>query len=1134
MSNERVGEVSLDIKLQANTGDFQKEIEQMVENTNRTLEGLDASDIKNKLEELKNSLNSFSQNVEKSMQEIQGSFNSLGLSKDVIDSYTKMASVFNELANNKFFDSLGEASNLLKQNFSVLSEQMENFSKEKINTSNQTTGLADVKTAVDDICEAISKKNESFTKEVGVVEEASSKEIDSLQKVLSKVEEIGKAVEKVDFKNWGQVPSPSAPTPSSGSSGSSSSSSTSNENSQNNLRNQREEQRRVNAEILAIDEADRQADQFRQQGLEQEAAIIQRNREYLQVWEQIPQAIENARSRMQQYQNDSAYSVNPQGLENASRWITQWTESLDQGRISLGTFQERVDQLFSKLESDTHKLGQLDKINQVLDKISNHKFADILSTDPAALIESLSELTELINMGLDDSSFETELERINSVLSESIDQLTNLETAADNAFGVLSNTEDKYQKLLYKRGGTDAEGGRDGNLTARELDEWLTISQRRADAERDIAAAEERGISLVQQRNAYENQRLQIQQRINAISNANRTDPIIQAYKTLTNSEEKYQELIRKRGDTDSNLTNAEIRQLAKLQQSRDRANEVLSQVTVLTREQNEAYEEYNRVVQLAAEVTNRLNQAESERNLRKYGARLGNIDSESAASSFISQQIQSQGWTQLSNISRKVSRNGSIDYSVQVKNANKELQKMVYHLESAADGSYTVYENITTTTHASTLWEKIVGSLEGKFKALATYLASFATVQQLWTWIKTGAGYVKELNTQLTEMRKVSDESIRTLKNYQKETFAIADAVGTTAAQIQSSTADYLRLGESMSSAAELAKNTNILMNVSEFESIEKATESMIAMKQAYGELGSMDIIDKLNLAGNNFPISTSELAESLQRSAAALKVAGNDINEAIALTVAGNSILQDPDSVASGLRTISMRLTGTTASELTAIGEDTEGLIETTSKLRDTIRSLTAVNGKMGVSITDSVGKYKSTFEILSEIADRWEDIAKQDAIDGKNRQNAIMESVAGKNRAAIFAAIMQSPELLKQAYEEVQDASGSAQKELDTYLESTEAHLKKLTNSVQEMWDTTLNSDFLNFFIDLGTIVTNLTTKAGGLIPVASAFVGIIGSLAKNVGGENCYPSRNMPTCICSSSKGLGLNIQLASAS
>lgn len=272
-----------------------------------------------------------------------------------------------------------------------------------------------------------------------------------------------------------------------------------------------------------------------------------------------------------------------------------------------------------------------------------------------------------------------------------------------------------------------------------------------------------------------------------------------------------------------------------------------------------------------------------------------------------------------------------------------------------------------------------------------------------------------------------------------------------------------------------------------------------------------------------NNFSISTSKLAQSLQRSAAALKVAGNDLDKSIALTVAGNSIIQDPESVAAGIRTISMRLTGTTAEELSELGEDTDGLIETTSKLKDTIESLTAVNGKMGVSITDSVGKYKDTYEILSEIADRWEEIGKQDALDGKNRQNALMETAAGKNRAGVFAAIMQSPDLLKEVYAEVQNATGSAERELAAWSESVEASQKRMANAVQQMWQSTISDEFLIWLADAGTGTANLVTKMGGLIPVVTALGSAVLSLGKNVGREKRYLSWNMPTCISFSSEG-----------
>lgn len=136
-------------------------------------------------------------------------------------------------------------------------------------------------------------------------------------------------------------------------------------------------------------------------------------------------------------------------------------------------------------------------------------------------------------------------------------------------------------------------------------------------------------------------------------------------------------------------------------------------------------------------------------------------------------------------------------------------------------------------------------------FHQIAAQMAGMFGFYDVINLGKEGFNVVRELNTALTEMRKVSDESLQSLKNYQNTTFDVADAVGTTAKQIQTSTADYMRLGESLDEAAESAKTANVLLNVSEFDDIEDATKSLVAMGQAYKDLDKMTIVDKLNEVG-------------------------------------------------------------------------------------------------------------------------------------------------------------------------------------------------------------------------------------------------------------------------------------------
>lgn len=146
------------------------------------------------------------------------------------------------------------------------------------------------------------------------------------------------------------------------------------------------------------------------------------------------------------------------------------------------------------------------------------------------------------------------------------------------------------------------------------------------------------------------------------------------------------------------------------------------------------------------------------------------------------------------------------------------------------------------------TLWDTLKNS---GFHQIAAQMAGMVGVYDVINLGKEGLSVVRELNTALTEMRKVSDESLQSLKNYQNTTFDTADAVGTTAKQIQTSTADYMRLGESLDEASESAKTANVLLNVSEFDNIEDATKSLVAMGQAYKDLDKMTIVDKLNEVG-------------------------------------------------------------------------------------------------------------------------------------------------------------------------------------------------------------------------------------------------------------------------------------------
>lgn len=156
-----------------------------------------------------------------------------------------------------------------------------------------------------------------------------------------------------------------------------------------------------------------------------------------------------------------------------------------------------------------------------------------------------------------------------------------------------------------------------------------------------------------------------------------------------------------------------------------------------------------------------------------------------------------------------------------------------------------------TSVKPAESGLSKFFSGWKEKMVNLAQYLTSFQAMNQIWNTFKQGLEIVKEFDTALTEMRKVSDEPISKLKEFQKESFDMAKSVGTTALQIQNSTADFQRLGESFSDAKQSSVNANKLLNVSEFDNIDDATSALISMKAAYSEVAESDLVDKVNQVG-------------------------------------------------------------------------------------------------------------------------------------------------------------------------------------------------------------------------------------------------------------------------------------------
>lgn len=348
----------------------------------------------------------------------------------------------------------------------------------------------------------------------------------------------------------------------------------------------------------------------------------------------------------------------------------------------------------------------------------------------------------------------------------------------------------------------------------------------------------------------------------------------------------------------------------------------------------------------------------------------------------------------------------------------------------------------------------------------------------------------VKEIDKAMTSVRKVTDESSALYARYMESALSrSADLAAQVPGYIEA-TAGWARMGYDMEEAQRLGELSTIYYNVGDgVETVDDATNSLISTMKAFNiQAGDAEgILDKLNYVGNNFGITSGGLGEILQRSAASLSAANTDLIKSIAIGTAGNEIINDPQKVGNGLKTLAMRLRGSTA-ELEAAGEEVDEYVTSTSKMQEGIKALT------GVDIMKSATEYKDIYQILLEI----------NRVFGKLTdvsQASLVEMMFGKVQGNLGTAILKNFGTAEKIYDELTNgmSEGSAMKEYETYLDSVEGKANKLSATLAKTSISVLDPETLkigyDFLTNILEVINGIAGALGGLKTVAAVAMGAL---------------------------------------
>ena len=394
--------------------------------------------------------------------------------------------------------------------------------------------------------------------------------------------------------------------------------------------------------------------------------------------------------------------------------------------------------------------------------------------------------------------------------------------------------------------------------------------------------------------------------------------------------------------------------------------------------------------------------------------------------------------------------------------------------------------------------------SLKQKFRQYASYFAASFSIMEVVQGLRYMAEAVLEVDTAMTGLRRVTDLTAAQYDVLYDKMIGSAKEYGATLTDIINATSDWVRAGFDSDVAVGLAEITTMYQHISDLD-YDTAAENLITAYNGFKQelLGLYDgdevaavgyIADVFNELDNNFAVTSAGLGEALTRSASALDLAGNSIQESAAMVTGITEVTQDPEKAGSALKILSLRLRGMKG-QLEEIEAGASEGVESISKMQTQILNMT--DGS--VNIFNDDGSFKSTYDIMSGIAEIWDDLSSID-------QAELLETIAGKHRANDVAALISNWDNVKSAMQSALDAEGSAAEENAKYVDSLQGRLDKLTAAWQAFANTFMSSDFLKGAVSALTEfveLIELLVKHLGTLGTIGLGVGIFGLFKKRGG-------------------------------
>lgn len=321
----------------------------------------------------------------------------------------------------------------------------------------------------------------------------------------------------------------------------------------------------------------------------------------------------------------------------------------------------------------------------------------------------------------------------------------------------------------------------------------------------------------------------------------------------------------------------------------------------------------------------------------------------------------------------------------------------------------------------------------------------------------------LSEVDSKIAAVTRVANGSKKEMEAFSKSIYDNAAKVGKTAPEYASAVEQWATAGFNLKNSIKLAKDSLIGSVVGDVDVNDMVDYMSIPLKAFEKEgLNSKDIINSMNEVSNENAIEMNDLGSAYSKASTQIASTNTSFSELTGMiTGAQEATRAGGDVIGRSIKAISLNFAN--------MGND---LTKANAARHDWFSNI-------GVELTDSNGKLKSTYDIMDQLASKWNDLSEND-------QNTAAYYAAGKEHAAQFVGMLQQWKTVKKAEKEARDQvnladkeNGSAFQEFAKQSDTIEFHLKQMQDAWMKLLaDLTGGREGINSVIDaVGKLASGL---------------------------------------------------------